>query len=601
MIKNDDLTKVKVGQKMICIITRNVDLRVALSKRLSGQQVGHRVLESNSDLALAAIYAPGVSAVITDPSVPMMATDAWLDMLTSLGHRVPVFLIGRAPSDGPSSMMSRGESLAWIENPTDEGMMSLLEVCGALGSGRRSSAETGIPLYNSQVPFHLLRGNGALSMLTINASGFRKIGIEYGVEAYQKMQDCLHGILAGMWGQPGNFRRNDVIMRRSARSNTYFVFLEQSRISKVVPAPGVLEKLADRVALKLQELLWNEIFKPKASRTIPDCINQLPEISVGHATVLHNPCVDTTEILEQLIELSGEVSKLQLRRIKDREREIMQSIVQSREILYPNYQAVFHLQQISRDDAIAVKNAQSIAPIKDALYGFESLIRARKDIVETKLSGEHLVALDARLLRPDILFGLAAHSKVALELDQVCLLLGINGAVTLPGKLMVNILPRNLMHLERLSHLISARGKIVFEISESERVSNPEKMLKVLDYIAKIGGSIAADDFGKGHGSIERVIKLRPELIKLDRSLVENIHKDATKKIFAEGVVKAANLVNAKVLAEGVELWEEAQCFKDMGVDFIQGFLLHKPQPLEDILPQISETDVVEEKVDSVA
>jgi EAL domain-containing protein (putative c-di-GMP-specific phosphodiesterase class I) len=97
------------------------------------------------------------------------------------------------------------------------------------------------------------------------------------------------------------------------------------------------------------------------------------------------------------------------------------------------------------------------------------------------------------------------------------------------------------------------------------------------------------------------VIKLRPELIKLDRSLVENIHKDATKKIFAEGVVKAANLVNAKVLAEGVELWEEAQCFKDMGVDFIQGFLLHKPQPLEDILPQISETDVVEEKVDSVA
>jgi EAL domain-containing protein (putative c-di-GMP-specific phosphodiesterase class I) len=586
---------------MICIITRNVELRVALSKLLSGQQVGHRVLETNSDLALPAIYAPGVTAVITDPAVPLMATDAWLDMLASLGHRVPVFLLGSADGDSQASKILSSETVAWIENADPEMLMSLLEVSGALGSGRRSSTSQGIPLYNAQVPFHLLRGNGALSMLTINASGFRKIGIEYGVEAYQKLQDCLYEILAGMWGQPGNFRRNDIIMRRSARSNTYFVFLEQSRISKVVPAPGVLEKLADRVALKLQELLWNEIFKPKASRILPDCINQLPEISVGHATVLHNPCVDTTEILEQLIELSGEVSKLQLRRIKDREREIMQSIVQSREILYPNYQAVFHLPQISKDLAIEVKNAQSIGPIKDLLYGFESLIRARKEIVETKLSGEHLVALDARLLRPDILFGLASHSKVALELDQVCLLLGINGAVTLPGKLMVNILPRNLMHLERLSHLISARGRIIFEISESERVSNPEKMLKVLDYIAKIGGSIAADDFGKGHGSIERVIKLRPEIIKLDRSLVENIHKDATKKIFAEGVVKAAKLVNAKVLAEGVELWEEAQCFKDMGVDFIQGFLLHKPQPLEDILSQLGATDADQTKMDSVA
>jgi EAL domain-containing protein (putative c-di-GMP-specific phosphodiesterase class I) len=274
-------------------------------------------------------------------------------------------------------------------------------------------------------------------------------------------------------------------------------------------------------------------------------------------------------------------------------------VVQSREILYPNYQAVFDLQKITKEAVDEVTKSKSIAPIKSALYGFESLIRARQDLVEEKLSGDDLVHLDYKLLRPDILFAMAAHSKVSLELDQLCLGLGIAGGVDLPGFLMVNILPRNLMHLERLTHLLSPRGQLVFEISESEGFSNPKLMERIRAFAAKINCSIAADDFGKGHGSIERVIKMRPELIKLDRSLVEKIHLEPAKRIFVEGIVKAAKTVHAAVLAEGIETWEEAQTVQKMGVDLIQGFLLHKPQPLELILPQIKDTD--EQLLNSVA
>ncbi len=586
---------------MICIITRHLEFRVALAKMLSDQGVSHRVLAPNSELAIPAIYASGVTALITDAVVTQMTRDAWIDMLSGLGQRIPVFMIGRNQGEDHSVAGRGSDLLAWIENPDVENMVTMLEACGALGPSTTIQTRMVIPLYNPQVPFHLLKGSGAISMLTINATSFRKVAIEYGIDAYQKLQNCLHEILRGMWGKTGNFRRSDIIMRKSAQSNTYFVFLEQSRMSKVVPAPGVLEKLADRVALRLQEAFLDEIFKSKAVRKLPGCINHMPEFSVGHATALHNPCIDSSEILEQLMEQAGEVSKVQMRRIRDRERELMQTIVQSRDLLYSNYQAIFNLQDITKDMVNEVKASQTIAPIKSAIYGFESLIRARKEMLEMKFSGENLVALDARLLQPNILFSMAAHSKVALELDQACLLHGINGGIALPGKLMVNILPRNLMHLDRLAHLISARGDIVFEISESERVSNPEKMQKILGYIAKINGSIAADDFGKGHGSIERVINLRPAIIKLDRSLVEDIHKDDAKKIFAEGILKAARLVNAKVLAEGVETWDEAQCFRDMGVDFVQGFLLHRPQPVEDILRQISSSDGENKKIDSVA
>ncbi|MCX6118441.1 MAG: hypothetical protein NT027_12935, partial [Proteobacteria bacterium] len=126
-------------------------------------------------------------------------------------------------------------------------------------------------------------------MLTINASGFRRIAIDFGVEAYQKLQDTFQNIIDSMWGSPGCFRKTDTVMRRSTHSNTYYVFLEQSRQSKTVPAPGVLEKMADRISVRLQQELWTEIFKPAAERRLPDCIQLVPEVSIGHATALYNP------------------------------------------------------------------------------------------------------------------------------------------------------------------------------------------------------------------------------------------------------------------------------------------------------------------------
>ncbi|MCX6125611.1 MAG: EAL domain-containing protein, partial [Proteobacteria bacterium] len=171
------------------------------------------------------------------------------------------------------------------------------------------------------------------------------------------------------------------------------------------------------------------------------------------------------------------------------------------------------------------------------------------------------------------------------------------------GKLMINILPRNLLHLERLTHLLGQRRNIVFEISESEGISNPQLMMRMREYISNLGCFIAADDFGKGYASIDRIMKLRPEIIKLDRSLVDGIHKDPAKQSFVEGIIRAAKHVQATVLAEGIELWEEAAVVQAMGVDLIQGFLLHKPQPVEEVLKQleIDQTSSLNQGLDRVA
>ena len=588
---------------MICLITRNQDLLKELTVLFDASHIHYRVLDPESDLALSSLYAPGISGAVVDEHMPQLNDQAWFDLLGSLGRRLPVFILGKDhPHEHQHAFASRNsEVISWIDKPNASELLALLDACGATGRSERHVNRQRIPLFNQQVPLHMLQGNGALSILTINASSFRKISIEYGVDAYHKLQDTFHSILYSMWGQAGCFRKSDMLMRRSLHSNTYYVFLEQSRISHTVPAPGVLEKMADRLVLRLQQALWDEIFKGRAERKLPDCISLVPEFSVGHATALHNPCVDSVEVLDHLIESAHEVTKVQARRIKERQRELMQTLIQTKELLVPNFQAVFSMSGLTKELCDEVKTQSSIAPIKHLLHGFESLIRTRKDMVDAHVAGDQLVFMEAKLLRPDVMFALAAHSKVALELDQTCLHLGVVYGANLPGKLMVNLFPRNLIHIERLMHLISARGQIVFELSESEGVSNPQLMARIRDYVSKIDCSIAADDFGKGHASIERVIKLRPELIKLDRSLVEKINKDDAKRSFVEGIVKAAKIVKSLVLAEGIEQWEEAQTVQAMGVDLIQGFLLHRPQPVEEIQKQIEADSSSSDTLDSVA
>jgi EAL domain-containing protein (putative c-di-GMP-specific phosphodiesterase class I) len=584
---------------MICLVTSNLRLSEALTRLLAERHIVCRTIDPSSPLVIPSLYGSGVKAVVVEKEIPGLLNNAWLDLLGSLGRRIPVFILGEKKSYDTAVSSRNSELLVWVPDCEPDLVLGLLDACGATGLGSRRVTLKRAPVYNPQVPMHILQGSGAISMLLISSTSFRKILIDFGVEAYQRVQDCFHQILVEMWGTSGSFRQADMLMRRSTHSNTYYVFLEHSRISRSVPAPGVLEMIADRVAMRIQKAMWEELFQDRSRKTLPDNFHSIPEFSVGHATALYNPCVDSAEVVEHLIESAAEVAKVHQRRINDREREILHTIIQSRGILHPHYQAVFHLQGLSKAKVDEVNRQKSIAPIKDLLFGFESLIRARKKLVEERLSSDHLVHIDFRMLRPDILFEMAAHAKVALELDQVCLGLGVTNALSLPGKLMVNLLPRNLLHLERLTHLINARGKIVFELSESEGISNPALMQKVHEYISKIDCSIAADDFGKGHASIERVIKLRPELIKLDRSLVENINIDSAKAIFVDGIVKAAKLVNAVILAEGVETWEEAVVVQQMGVDLIQGFLLHRPQAVEDILAQLEDQD--KESLNSVA
>jgi EAL domain-containing protein (putative c-di-GMP-specific phosphodiesterase class I) len=149
---------------------------------------------------------------------------------------------------------------------------------------------------------------------------------------------------------------------------------------------------------------------------------------------------------------------------------------------------------------------------------------------------------------------------------------------------MINILPRNLYHINQIRRQFKRQTNVIFELSESEAINNYDLLVEVRKQLSHINYGIATDDFGRGYASLDRIIKTKPDIIKLDRSLIEDIDKEPSKRAFLVGLIEAAKVANSQILAEGVETWGELEILKTLDVDLIQGFLLHRPQSLEDIM-----------------
>jgi EAL domain-containing protein (putative c-di-GMP-specific phosphodiesterase class I) len=329
--------------------------------------------------------------------------------------------------------------------------------------------------------------------------------------------------------------------------------------------------------------LWDELLAPRGKRKLPDCLKTIPDFSVGHATTLFNPCVDTSEAVDALFESSKEMAQVQMIRLRNRQRELLQTLIKTEGLLLPNYQAVFTVENITKKDIEETNGGRNIKPLQEKIYSFESLIRVQSDRVEKIISADGPVHMEAKYLRPDVLFSLASSSKLSLELDQACLRRATETFKDFPYHLMVNILPRNLYFISQLEDIFPAGIKVTFELSETEDINNFELLLQVRKHLAKLNFGIAADDFGKGYASLDRVLKIEPDIIKLDRSLVQDIDQDEPKRAFVRGLIEATKISKSKILAEGVETWEEFEVLTSMGIDLVQGFLLHRPQSMDEI------------------
>jgi hypothetical protein len=90
---------------------------------------------------------------------------------------------------------------------------------------------------------------------------------------------------------------------------------------------------------------------------------------------------------------------------------------------------------------------------------------------------------------------------------------------------------------------------------------------------------VAVDDAGAGYAGLQQLMRVAPDLIKLDRSLVQNVDSDAAKQALVDSFVRFGRRTGAQVVAEGIETEEELRTLADLDVDYGQGYFLSKPGP----------------------
>lgn len=121
------------------------------------------------------------------------------------------------------------------------------------------------------------------------------------------------------------------------------------------------------------------------------------------------------------------------------------------------------------------------------------------------------------------------------------------------------------------------KGQIVFEITETNQVSDHARFAAIIRSYADQGYQIALDDFGSGHSSLVMLVLAMPHCLKLDAQLVRNIHVDPYRQHLLRSILQFANGVQTKVIAEGIERPEEIEVLLRLGIPYGQGYLFSRP------------------------
>lgn len=125
---------------------------------------------------------------------------------------------------------------------------------------------------------------------------------------------------------------------------------------------------------------------------------------------------------------------------------------------------------------------------------------------------------------------------------------------------------------------------IEIEITENIFLENIEQSIKTLNILRGKGIDISLDDFGTGYSSLSYLKNLPLDRIKIDQSFIRNISNSKQDKAIVKTIVTIANLLDLKVIAEGVETEEELKIVKESGCTEVQGFYFAKPMPAKDYI-----------------
>lgn len=206
--------------------------------------------------------------------------------------------------------------------------------------------------------------------------------------------------------------------------------------------------------------------------------------------------------------------------------------------------------------------------------GYEALLRAR--------------AGDGRAVAPPMVFNMAQSESECVFVDRLCRYLHVGNFLAAAADenswLFLNVNPlvsvQGKDHGSFFEEMLARHGmpahRIVIEILEGE-IQQEEQLAASVEYYKSLGCLVAIDDFGAGHSNFDRIWRISPHIVKLDRSMIVQASCNSVVRRLLPRLVSMIHESGSLALMEGIETEDQALISMDAGFDFVQGYYFGRP------------------------
>jgi EAL domain-containing protein (putative c-di-GMP-specific phosphodiesterase class I) len=178
---------------------------------------------------------------------------------------------------------------------------------------------------------------------------------------------------------------------------------------------------------------------------------------------------------------------------------------------------------------------------------------------------------------PDQWLQMAESAGRRVEVELACLqAAAVLGTPPGGARLFLNA-SAGLLLDPRLDDVLTQLPEHVLEVTEHEQIADYNKLTERLRALSSRGSLLAVDDVGAGYANMAHVLRLSPQFIKIDRSIVSGVHSDRERRALISALVAFSVACGAQTVAEGVEDRDELDALTELGVDLAQGYLIARP------------------------
>ncbi|MGQ0508777.1 MAG: EAL domain-containing protein [Myxococcaceae bacterium] len=382
--------------------------------------------------------------------------------------------------------------------------------------------------------------NGYLGLLLVDLEPLSEIESECGPDVYNLLIKEICAELGRIRHE--TMRVGDLLCSVRPLGEQVAIFLDRPRGATAL-SPAALEAVADRVWLTLAPRVL-ELTRPYGMKG---------RVKLGYALALPNPMIQMERIIYRAVDHAQQMASDYSRRMSGRARERLRDLIVQKQ-LSPFYQPILQMEG-------------------NRVQAYEALIRGPQG---------------SEFFTPAMLFNLASHADLVGELDRACCESVLNQLTSVPRNalLFANVLPTLINDPDfraRMLQRTHAPGmdpsRLVLELNEGVAIRSYDVLSHGIDELRAGGIRVAVDDLGAGYANLDYVVRLKPDFLKLDISLIRGVHESSVKRALIASMVEVGRAVGATVIAEGIEAREERDTLVALGVGWGQGYLFAKPAP----------------------